>query len=362
VGNAQNVTLKQATAAYEKEERAYLASLSANKANPSVPISYPGDVFTNGQCISINSATHVTIENNLIHDCSASGIDVESSDYTTIENNIVFNTSWWTAYGTSGINLHLSLNSDGNTGYRNLIINNISHDNGNTQPFFAHGIGGKPTDGNGIIVDTNQATSNGQPYIGRTLIMGNIVYNNGGSGIHAYLSAHVDIYNNSASLNNTCPVTGSTCGDIDEGQIFGNQSNDINIYNNIMYGPKNKLTYSDWANTALTEGHNIMISEGGQVILDSWTSLDVSDIVVGPQWVDAALVANSSFSPAADRANVESPAISQKALVPSRTSPARNAGTTVLDNGAAMTIPPESLNGNLDRRIDIGALSVPSTE
>ena len=242
IGSAQNITLAQATATAQTEDNAYVQSAAANKLNPwELPIIYPGDALTNSNCISIKRTAHVTIKNNLVHDCSASGIATNTADYIFIEGNVVFNTSWWTVLDTSGINIFQSYNSDEYTGYKNHILNNISHDNGNTQAFYNASVGkGLPTDGNGIIIDSNQVTNDGNPYVGRTLVMGNIVYNNGGSGIHAFVSAHVDIYNNTGAMNNVCPVPGSTCGALDEGQIFAALASDVNLYNNIMYAPTGK--------------------------------------------------------------------------------------------------------------------------
>jgi parallel beta-helix repeat protein len=361
VGNAQYVTLAQATKTYNAEEKAYLASVAAHKKNPSVPIVYPGDSLTNGNCVAVSSTNHIVIEGNLIHDCSAAGIDIESSDYTTVENNVVFNTSWWTVYGSSGIDFHLSANTDSTAGYRNFIINNISHDSANTQPFFAYGTNGKPTDGNGIILDNTEFSSNGQSYGGRTLVMGNIIYNNGGAGIQAYYANHVDIYDNTTVLNNRCIVPGSTCGRINNGQILVNVASDINIYNNIMLSPKGEFTYNAWDSVPLSEGHNVLFAAGGGVVLKPYITLDTSDLVQNPDFVDFAEVGQSSFSPGADLANLANPAMAAQALMLTKQSPARNNGTGILDDGDAMLVTPQAMNGNLDSGLDVGALSYPAS-
>jgi parallel beta-helix repeat protein len=73
------------------------------------------------------------------------------------------------------------------------------------------GSGNTLTDGNGIIIDSmrdsrknalikHQLDKNGpkEPYRGRTLIENNLVYNNGGRGVHVFRSEKVDV------INNTC--------------------------------------------------------------------------------------------------------------------------------------------------------------
>jgi len=360
VGNAQNVTLAQATATAAAEEALYLASAAVHAANASAAIVTPADALTNGSCIAIQNAIHVVIKKNLVHDCSASGISAQMTDYITIGSNVVFNTSWWTVYDTSGINVHQMLNSDNQTGYKVTIVNNISHDNANTQAYYNLAVGGGvPTDGNGIIIDTNQVTNDGQPYLGRTLIMGNIVYNNGGSGMHAYLSKHVDMFNNTAYMNNTCPVPGSTCGALNEGQIFGSVSSDINIYNNIMYSPANYWTYSNWENTSITEGHNLLFSAGGKVLVRNNYTLNNSDQVTDPLFGDAAALNVSSASPAQDAYTIANPVTATWLLRPQAASPARGAGTATLTNGKPMLITPTGMDGVQPSGLSIGALSAP---
>ena len=69
---------------------------------------------------------------------------------------------------------------------------NLIHDNYGQQGLYA----GKNTDGNGIIYDTFRS------YAGQSLCLGNIVYHNGGKGIHVFKSGHVTVANNTAYNNN----------------------------------------------------------------------------------------------------------------------------------------------------------------
>jgi len=354
IGQARNVTLAQATSVAQKEITAYQNSVTAHKKNPATPLVLPSDTATNQNCIYISHTTHVNITNNLVHDCSASGITVDTSDYFRIESNVVFNTSWWSVHDTSGINIHGMLNSDTLNGYKNYIVNNISHDNANTQPFYILSASGAPSDGNGIIIDTNQATSDGKNYYGRTLVMGNIVYNNGGTGMHCYLSWHIDFINNTAYHNNFCPVQGSTCGNINAGEIIANRSGDVNIYNNIMYAPAGKNVYRSYENIRTSEDYNVFYNAGGTVVLGNY-QINTHDILADPNFYDLTQVTNVSTFSDVDQYDRIHPTQPITDLGLTATSRARNAGTTHLDNG--IIIYPTAINGNLDSKIDIGAVS-----
>ncbi len=355
IGRARSVTLAHAKAVAKQEEAAYQKSVAAHNKNPSVPIVYPSDAETNHSCIFIDHAAHVTILNNLVHDCSAAGINSETSDYIRIESNVVYNTSWWTVYDTTGIDVHGMLNSDNSAGYKNFVLNNISHDNANTQPFYNFSVGnGIPTDGNGIIIDSNQQTSDGKPYLGKTLVMGNIVYNNGGTGMHAFRSHNVDFFNNTAFRNNVCPIKGSNCGDIKGGQIVANTSVNVNIYNNILYAPASRYVYKDFQNTNVSEDYNIFYNSGGTVMLGNYKP-SKHDILKNPDFYDATTLTSSSVSAHIDNYDRTHPLQAITDLGLKANSVGLNAGTMRLDNGTAFS--PVAINGNQDPKIDIGAIS-----
>jgi hypothetical protein len=66
-----------------------------------------------------------------------------------------------------------------------------------------------PTDGNGIIIDTFNITScnaNTVDYPNKTLVAFNVVYDNGGGGVHVFSSANVTVANNSVYFNNSDPT------------------------------------------------------------------------------------------------------------------------------------------------------------
>src|SRR5919199_1457562 len=141
----------------------------------------------------------IIIRNSVLHDCAAAGIEVNVADAITIEHNRVYNNSWWSVFGTSGIGLYHLTDAPGSgtkNGYKNFIVGNLSYGNRNN---VAYGGGDVPPaiyDGNGIIVDDSKHTQRalgirdvqGVPYTGRTYIANNIVHDNGGRGIHLYRS------------------------------------------------------------------------------------------------------------------------------------------------------------------------------
>lgn len=280
-GNNSNLTLEQAL------------NQPKSCANPSG--SYDGRF--NGNGISADGRNgkrfhHLKVKNCTVYDCGGAGISFIQSDYISIENNIVYNCSWYTLWSTSGISLWQNWNSDNETGLKNIIRNNICYSNRQYVPAIAFNCGF--TDGNGIIIDDSENTQNGSTlgsYTGRTLIENNIVYKNGGSGIHTYKSKHVDIINNTAYLNDQS-------AELNGGQIFPNSSDDIRIINNILVAPANKRINSKYSN-----GKSIIYSNnlhfGGNA-----TAITGANLVKGdPMFADAS---NNDFrlqksSPAIDR-------------------------------------------------------------
>ncbi|OGV57743.1 MAG: hypothetical protein A2X45_19575 [Lentisphaerae bacterium GWF2_50_93] len=176
---------------------------------------------------------HITISNCKIYKCCGGGIASKHADYLTIEDNIVYENALYSPYGNSGISTYQNWNSDSNTGCKIIIRRNISRHNQNLVPFFA---AGGITDGNGIIVDDLQNTQGSSKlgaYKGRTLIENNVVYCNGGRGIHVFHSDNVDIVNNTVYQNSQNPK-------IPEGEISVLWGSEIKVFNNIMYASKDK--------------------------------------------------------------------------------------------------------------------------
>jgi parallel beta-helix repeat protein len=217
---------------------------------------------------------HIRILNNIVYDCGGGGISAIQSDYITIKNNLVYDNSWYTIFGSSGISIYQSWSSDNNTtDFKNIIDGNICHHNRLFVPWFS---GCVISDGNGIIIDDSKNTQNGSilgVYNGKTLVQNNIVYFNGGSGIHSYESKHITIVNNTAYKN-------SESTELTDGQIFANSSDDVKIINNILYAGSDGKINSNYNNTNLVYENNIHFN-GTPIILTS-----PSCIVGNPNFVN----------------------------------------------------------------------------
>ncbi|MBY5413470.1 RTX toxin [Rhizobium leguminosarum] len=178
----------------------------------------------NGDGIEANNVHHVSILNNKVHDSGESGIQFNYSDFVKIMGNETYNnasTGWF-----SGISIYENRNITGDTsttGYRNIVQNNISHDNVTKT--------GAHTDGNGIIIDDFQSTqADGHPnYTFKTLVDNNLVYENGGKGIQVAWSDAITVQNNTAYHNNQDPLNDGTW----RGELSNAQSSNNTWVNNV---------------------------------------------------------------------------------------------------------------------------------
>ena len=189
----------------------------------------------NHKIVHGNSGTPVTDEkvsiphNVTIRNCRmehvAGGSGGSQCDYITIENCTVANNCWWGMYGNSGISFLGTVDIDDNTDdYKFIIRGNEVAGNRHFIPWKAGTV--RLSDGNGIIIDTTNEREN--DYRGKTLIANNLVYENGGSGIHTFRSNNVDIVNNTIFNNGSTP-------ELKWSELFANECNNVNLYNNIVY-------------------------------------------------------------------------------------------------------------------------------
>ncbi len=197
---------------------------------------------------------HIIIRNNDVSKFGGGGIYTFAADYVTIENNVVHSNSWYSPYANSGISNYQNWNFDRQPGHKMIIQGNTVYDNKNLIPFYRLGT---ITDGNGIIIDDSRSTQLMSVlgiYYGRTLIENNIVYKNGGRGIHVFESDAIDIINNTTYQNSQTP-------DIQDGEITAIVASDVQVYNNIIYAktglPAN--TISD-ANNVIYD-YNLVFNE-----------------------------------------------------------------------------------------------------
>lgn len=186
---------------------------------------------TNGNGISVdgrfetNVPHHIHIADNLVEDCCGGGISALEGDWINAENNICRDNCRQMIYAGSGISFLTTSNFDAAEDiYKDLIRNNVCSGNRCYEPWVAVG---HLSDGNGIIIDSNDEPLQNKSHRGRTLVQNNLSFNNGGSGIHAYHSHRVDIVNNTAYYNGATP-------ELRWGQIFAQESDDVRILNNIL--------------------------------------------------------------------------------------------------------------------------------
>lgn len=190
-----------------------------------------------------NKPHHNTIRNCTISKCGGAGIYTYRADYTTIANNTIFECGWYSPYGNSGISLYQNWNSDSLQITKNLVVGNTCYRNENYIPFV---FVGSITDGNGIIIDDFRNTQNESTqgfYLGKTLITNNLVYANGGRGIHVYLSDNIDIVNNTCFENCQSPA-------IQDGEFTAYASDTIKFINNIAM-PSGNIPPVDVSNNAI---------------------------------------------------------------------------------------------------------------
>ena len=236
-GMSENQTYEQAWTAFwgkmaDKADPAYIASwdqpIGAYNSNGIGVSPAEGRGMTGAGAVeeSVSIPHHITIRNCTAEFMGGSGIGGSECDYVTFENNKAVNNCWWGMYGNSGLGFIRLVDIDDNTGaYKIVIRNNITAGNRHFIPWKAGTV--RLSDGNGIIMDT--CDEHAFNYRGKTLIANNLVYENGGSGIHSFRVDNVDIVNNTLFNNN------ATVELAQWGEVFSNDSLNVGIFNNIVY-------------------------------------------------------------------------------------------------------------------------------
>jgi parallel beta-helix repeat protein len=196
--------------------------------------------FPDGADTGGTSSHHIWIINNIIHGYGQAGVGTGGGEYFYFLHNLTYgNTNVACSAQGSGLGMVIARAFAGYTQtaadmawapFHNVIAWNVAHDNIINQC----GTASNPydTDGNGIIIDTfNNAGSTNIDYPYQTLVANNVVYNNGGKGVHVFRSDYVTVANNTAYDNNLDPFNpGIGRGEIDS---FYGQNNVI--INNIAY-------------------------------------------------------------------------------------------------------------------------------
>jgi len=212
---------------------------------------------------------HVIIRNCTVSKCPDGGLAIIEAGYITVEDCEVYQNGWYMRFGGSGISILNNRACDDLPGYHIIIKQNKVWNNKTMVPCNSFG---KLSDGNGILLhvtdlakgapilngdaainaDTTIKPSSKKPmhprWKGRALIANNLSVFNGGSGIHAFRTKHVDITYNITYRN------GQAVG---YQKLFPNNCKDVVIMNNIMMPrPGNKVTFNN-RNTDIRWDYNV---------------------------------------------------------------------------------------------------------
>ncbi len=205
--------------------------------------------------VSVINAHHVRIANNEVRNFSSGGIAANHSNNIEIVGNDVHHNSFWSGEQGSGISVFQPDRSRGDRRgfYQIEIAGNRSHHNENrvtaprTNPDPKKRIA---TDGNGIILDDFRHVFRDDgpgAYDGRTLVANNVVFENGGRGIHAAPNGGIKVHiiNNTAYhnmkslLSNFVPYDTWAHAEISVAGTFNEVSKNVKVVNNVaIINPK----------------------------------------------------------------------------------------------------------------------------
>ena len=215
--------------------------------------------------ISFVRCHHITVRDCRVRDCYGGGIAFDKTDWVLCEWNIVHNNAYFNPGQHSGISIYQP-EYRGNDGRRYGIIirNNTSFGNYN---FVNNRNFNRPTDGNGIVLDDYlKVQGGGVPYDRPTLVENNLVFDNGGNGIHCFSSQNVRVRNNTVANN---------VGNISfAGEITTVESRRIYIYNNIAAPRPGKYAIFGYRSSGdvvfnnLVGGANLGVQNDGGIYAD----------------------------------------------------------------------------------------------
>ena len=232
---------------------------------------------------------HLRFLNNVVHGFGTGGICALDCDYLHLEGNVIYNNCKTSPYGGSAISLCRAFNCDEFAGYHNIVRGNICYDNELLVSVLetSGGNGRTLTDGNGIIIDvfmrsranprkphTQDRGGPLEPYRGRTLIENNLIYDNGGRGIHVFRSEKVDV------INNTCYMNQKSA-DINAGEFTAIQAAHVAFFNNIAYGRKDKRGNTQDGSTRVIWSHNLFYNCADVLMHDGIIEADPKFVAPG---------------------------------------------------------------------------------
>ena len=348
-GNRKNITLE-----YALKEKNNLNNPLTNSSGIEIKS------WKNGQGIGGTNSHHIVIAGNTVRDFPGGGIGAMDSDYITFEKNIVSGNGWYSPYGAQGLGANRTFNFDNNTtDYKMIFRDNIVYDNQSLVPWSQ---AGKITEGHGILLDTTNQSKDGTPYLGKTLIANNIVYNNGNSGIGAFKAGNVDIVNNTVYKNSR--VLANT------GEIKVAYSKNVRVDNNIMYASNNQVANVLRYSKNVNFDHNLVYNSNVFQASDNLKATGLQNILgQDPQFVDAA---KGNFALKPGSAAIDAGSNAFNSITKNIPQDGDGNATAVIDIGAyeapRITVPEiQVLNGTVDiadgstTAINFGDVTVGST-
>ncbi|MEH2417359.1 choice-of-anchor Q domain-containing protein [Nostoc sp.] len=323
-GNRKNITL-----AYALQE----------KNNPDNPLTNSDGIsvkpWKNSQGAGGTTPHHIVISGNTVSNFPGNGITSSDSDYITVEKNVVSGNGWYSPYGTQGITTLHAVNSDNNTtDYKIIYRDNIVFNNKSLVPWKE---AGKITEGHGLMLDTTNQSRDGKPYLGKTLIANNIVYNNGNSGIGAFKAKNVDIVNNTVYKNSL--VLANT------GEIKVNYSENVKVDNNIMYASDNQVANLLKYDKNVNFDHNLIYNSNVFRASDNLKATGLHNILgIDPQFVDAG---KGNFALKPGSAAIDAGSNAFNSITKNIPQDGDDNGTAVIDIGAYEVPHINDLNNNI---------------
>lgn len=210
-----------------------------------------GTVNSGGGMVINNESHHIRFVDNWIHHFRGGGIGVSHSDYVHLENNRIWANATVAPQQTSGISLYQLAAHDDAPGFHNVITGNYVYDNENLVPTSQ----GFVTDGNCVIIDdlrNTQGSSRYPVYEQATLVTNNICFDNGGRGVHVYLSDHVHAANNTLFRN-------TRSNDIGHGELSASRSSDVTFVNNLVVSRNGAEPVFLWRSNDVTFNNNVYL-------------------------------------------------------------------------------------------------------
>lgn len=251
------------------DEVSLVEAIAGSKVSPKESRFNTNGIFIEGRRSSPGAKPHhIVIRRNTVGKMPGGGIVAIEADHVTIEDNKVFENAWFMEYAGSGITFLNNWQSDDAPGYHIVVQRNLVWNNKTMVPWNTTG---KLSDGNGILLDvTDPKTSGGATnpngdavvaadakpgalsprplWTARSLIANNVSAFNGGSGIHTFRTAHIDIVNNTTYWNGSV---------VNYEELFANRSSDIVILNNIIVPRPGGRVTSNNRNTGVRWDYNL---------------------------------------------------------------------------------------------------------